>query len=270
MEKKVIRKKGFSKYLRLFVKVREVLNCVRYFRNWIAVTRLYAGWSELPPGFMAISRSGWKITCVEPSDIQTLWVIWCGNDYYLPRSCHTVLDLGANIGVFTIKAANFANAETVISLEPVEGTFKRLEKTINENQLSSRVTSLQKGIGNSTGQRTIWLGSASPHSSMFFRGDKKWESGEESEIETITLSDLFAELDVSEIDFTKMDCEGGEVEAVLQADKETLRKMKFISMEYHFPENLSTWEELSSKLFDAGFTCVKHKPKEKIAWFKRT
>jgi len=56
------------------------------------------------------------------------------------------IDIGANIGSYTILAAGVASADC-ISIEPVPQTFEVLKKNIAINGLAKRVTALNIGIG---------------------------------------------------------------------------------------------------------------------------
>lgn len=239
------------------------------FVNWREVLSLYAGIKSLPSGFRVLGRRGFSIPVYEPTDIQTVWVVFCGKDYWVPPGTKTVLDLGANIGAFSIFAAMIGGATKIWAYEPVRQTYERLQYTIGENKLQDRIASVNKGVAAVSGTRQIWLGCASPHSSMYRRHSGAWESGDDEAIQVCSLGDIFEATAMDEIDVVKMDCEGGEVEAILNADDDALQRMRRVSMEYHFPSNLSTPQELISKFNSAGFRVVRHCPKERLLWLER-
>ncbi len=56
------------------------------------------------------------------------------------------IDIGANIGSYTILAAG-ATGASCIAVEPVLDTFQLLEKNISINQLQNKVTALNIGVG---------------------------------------------------------------------------------------------------------------------------
>jgi FkbM family methyltransferase len=56
------------------------------------------------------------------------------------------IDIGANVGHYTLLAAGICNAE-VISFEPIPSTFSKLEKNLELNNLSQKVTIYNIGIG---------------------------------------------------------------------------------------------------------------------------
>ena len=56
------------------------------------------------------------------------------------------VDVGANVGHYTLLAAGICNAE-VIAFEPIPSTFSKLEKNLDLNNLSLKVTVYNIGIG---------------------------------------------------------------------------------------------------------------------------
>jgi FkbM family methyltransferase len=56
------------------------------------------------------------------------------------------IDIGANIGAYTILAAGHVGA-TVIAIEPIPATFLSLQKNVQTNNLECKVTALEAGAG---------------------------------------------------------------------------------------------------------------------------
>jgi FkbM family methyltransferase len=231
----------------------QILRCARHFKNWTAITRWYAQPRTFNPPAVAIGRRNFQIHLWEPSDVQTLWAIFCHSNYQVPENPGVVLDLGANIGVFSIYAAKIKNATRIIALEPVSATFSKLRKNISSNHLESVVTCIPEGVGGSIGPRTIYCGSSSPHSSMYYRGDPRFESGTTETISITTIEDVLGRFNLQSIDLCKADCEGAEVEALLAAGDDVLHKIKSITMEYHFPAGTSDPQTFFTRLERAGF-----------------
>ena len=194
--------------------------------------------------------------------------MFCTGDYYLPHDCETVLDLGANIGAFSLYATRCRNARRVYALEPVAETFGVLEENVRANGLTN-VQLFRKGIGGNSGSRTIYLGVTSQHSSIIYRG-APIRIGATEQVEIVTLEQLFDELQLREVDMAKMDCEGGEVEAIMAASDQTLRRIKYLSMEYHFPGDISNEKEFFDRLNQAGFQCTSKSRIGRLAQFVRT
>lgn len=69
---------------------------------------------------------------------------------HLLREKELFVDIGANIGSYTILAGGVVGAQCV-SIEPIKGTFQQLEENINLNHLSGHVQTLNIGIGKEKG-----------------------------------------------------------------------------------------------------------------------
>jgi hypothetical protein len=103
-----------------------------------------------------------------------------------------------------------------------------------------------------------------------FRDDPRYESGETEEVEIVALEQIFEELDLKHVDMAKMDCEGGEVEAILQASDQTLRRIKHLSLEYHYPGDISNDGIFFDRLVRAGFRCTHKSRIGRLAQFVRS
>lgn len=64
------------------------------------------------------------------------------------------VDIGANIGSYTVLASGVVGARTV-ALEPVPATFERLSRNISANNMAARVTALNIGLGSSEDRLTF-------------------------------------------------------------------------------------------------------------------
>jgi FkbM family methyltransferase len=60
------------------------------------------------------------------------------------------VDVGANVGVYTILAAKNVGAD-VISIEPIPSTFQKLQRNVEVNGVSAKVESMCKGVGEKPG-----------------------------------------------------------------------------------------------------------------------
>lgn len=69
---------------------------------------------------------------------------------HLLRPGDLFVDIGANIGAFTVLAAGAAGADC-IAVEPIPATFRLLERNIRANGLDGRVTALNAGLGAEAG-----------------------------------------------------------------------------------------------------------------------
>ncbi|WP_338764723.1 FkbM family methyltransferase [Bernardetia sp. ABR2-2B] len=64
------------------------------------------------------------------------------NDYFM--------DIGANIGSYTVLAAGVIGTQTT-SIEPIPNTYQKLQKNIQVNNLATKTTALNIGLGSAKG-----------------------------------------------------------------------------------------------------------------------
>jgi FkbM family methyltransferase len=163
----------------------------------------------------------------------------------------TVLDLGANIGYFTLIAAKLVGPEgKVFAFEPEPANFSLLQRNVNINGYEN-VTLVQKAVSDKNGVEELYLCSDSwGHSLCSFKRDEDLISV------PVTSLDQFFSDDIA-IDFIKMDIEGAEGKAV-QGMERILGKgdVKVMIIEVHREElerQGSSFRQLWDKLTTFGF-----------------
>ena len=175
----------------------------------------------------------------------------------------TALDLGANIGYFTLIAAKLVGPEgKVFAFEPEPENFSLLQRNVSINGYEN-VTLVQKAVSDKNGVEELHLCSDSwGHSLSSFKRDEGLLS-----VPVTSLDQFFSE-DVA-IDFIKMDVEGAEGKAV-QGMARILGKgdVKVMVVEFH-PEELerqgSSFRQLWDKLTTFGFQSYEMKDKTRKA-----
>ncbi len=158
---------------------------------------------------------------------------------FVPAPDSIVLDVGANVGMFTLRQA-FRGAR-VFAFEPNPDAFNRLERNIRENHLSSRATAFPCALGERTGRAGLIRTGATIMTRMTVDGGE--------EVDVRTLDDVVRELELERIAILKVDVEGAEG-AVLRGGRRALSRTERVVMEYHSPELLA---EVRAVLGNAGF-----------------
>lgn len=148
-----------------------------------------------------------------------------------PEDC--VIDIGANMGWYSINIAKTYPSSTVHAFEPIPKTYYFLEKNINLNQVSN-VVAHNVGLSNECTDLTFYFypeGSGNASSMNL---------SERTDAELVTCHverlDDFAEANKLHVDFIKCDVEGAELFA-FQGAVETLQRDKPIV----FTEMLRKW-----------------------------
>ncbi len=153
----------------------------------------------------------------------------------LLRSGMVVLDIGANVGYYTLLAAEAVGASgRVYAFEPEPSRFRLLEKNIQANGLKN-VSPVSKAISNKTGTARLYLNPRkNPADHRLFDSSDHRES---IDVETTRIDDFFKD-QVRPIHVIKMDIQGSEV-AALEGMRETIRRNKELVIITEFwPEGL--------------------------------
>jgi len=111
------------------------------------------------------------------------------------------IDIGANIGVYTILASKVVNAKS-IAFEPIPQTFEKLKDQIQINQINHLVTLVNKGVGEKN-QTLFFTNNKNTMNKVSVIGETK----NTSQVEVITLD---GQLDRDKNYLFKIDVEGFE------------------------------------------------------------
>lgn len=122
----------------------------------------------------------------------------------------TFLDLGANIGLYSIAVALAAPACRVVAVEPGPTARGRLEVNIAASNLADRITVAPVAISDKARKGSLVFKYGDNAISRFEEGVE----GPEGQMETVTLISLLDELGIDTIGAIKIDIEGREAEAL--------------------------------------------------------
>lgn len=169
----------------------------------------------------------------------------------------TVIDVGANVGYYTLIAANESRDVSVYSFEPEINNYELLVKNVEVNNFNN-VKTFQKAVSNEEGKIKIFIDEKNlgNHS---LSGNNVPNKIDFVEVETITLDSFFDSLDdsVGENIIIKLDTQGAEGLVMDGAQKLLLKNNIKILMEF-WPKGLRNMNtnplELLNKLQDYGFS----------------
>ena len=132
---------------------------------------------------------------------------------------HTVFDVGANVGVWTVLMSKFNPSARVHSFEPNRATFNLLEVNVKENRCAN-VTLINAAASDREGTTLFQV---PPNASIFGRvlptrqridDDARFLNAKASQVLRLRLADYCRQAGVAEIDFMKIDVEGHELAAL--------------------------------------------------------
>lgn len=196
-------------------------------RNWFPFLMNYIGLRDSGDTYMF--RDGIKIKTNEGVDTVTIAVVFIKKQYGDVDDNFIVIDIGANIGVYSIFAASTSKKTIVYAYEPMLSSFKLLSENIKNNQLEKYIFPFPLGVAAEREKRKLFFGRGSPFHSLYSNEKKK----KYLEIKCISLKDIFDENRIEQCDLLKMDCEGAEFEILYNTPSEYFKKIKKIRLEYH-------------------------------------
>jgi len=174
----------------------------------------------------------------------------CVYDPYLKgKKDLVILDLGANIGMFSYYAYDMA--KIIYAVEPSKMHFEALSKMIEYNGMK-RVKAIKKAVSHKTGQTTFFH---NDNVTMFSLKPEVNSRPQDAEIvETISLDKFFEENKIKHLDFLKIDIEGSEAEVFASEGFEKVaNKIDVIMGEFHTWSNVNP-RQFETYLTDRGFT----------------
>ena len=164
---------------------------------------------------LKIKKNGLSFRIGSVTDLLVLKEVIIDDDYQIKkvgRKPQIIVDIGAGFGDYSLTVAKKNPNSKLYCFEPDRKYYFLLRKNVDDNKVANVVV---------------------------------WNEA------VVSLSQLFTKIKTSRIDILKLDCEGAEYQ-ILFKDRNRLRKIKKIVMEYH-NSDLGTGEKLEMWLGQSGF-----------------
>jgi FkbM family methyltransferase len=160
-----------------------------------------------------------------------------GQQQYLPHESMdvnevvTVLDLGANIGLFSLWAIAKYNPKKIICVEPNAKNIELLQKNLELNQVESIVEIVEGAVGDRPGVMNL-------HNMPFNRGANYLTDQDGGQ--TVVTCPLATIMQGERIDYLKMDIEGSERFVITDPNRPVFgSQIGYLNMELHKNSGLS-------------------------------
>jgi FkbM family methyltransferase len=200
------------------------------YAHWVIdrFPRLYAD----PEPVVARLRHHLKMDCLLQDHVQSR-IYFFGA--YEPIEVHLLstlldknsifLDVGANVGFYSLMLSQTCSAGKVYAFEPVATNYKVLEKNINANRLNDRVQIIKKGLWNTNTTLEFSLPDEEHNNLGSFSAGKSDLKKNAVFCDVVTLDAFVIAENIKRIDAIKMDIEGAELFA-LKGGEKTLRQFR--------------------------------------------
>jgi FkbM family methyltransferase len=168
------------------------------------------------------------------------------------RPGDTVIDIGANVGFFSILAASLVGPTgSVIAIEPHPETFAQLQRNVEVSGMKN-IRARQAAVAETKGTCSLFFGDIPTYSSLFSTVDGNPPELQSREVATTTLEDVMKEESLVRCNYLKVDCEGAEYAILESISPEVAQRIDQITMEIHHIPGHET-SELDRRLSDLGF-----------------
>jgi FkbM family methyltransferase len=182
------------------------------------------------------------------------------------RPHDTVIDVGGNMGMFTLWAAPQVAEGRVIAIEPTDA-INHLRTNVDRNRLDNVVT-VRAGLGRDNKERSFIYypensaishhdGFRQPLATRILAKVPLFRRTQHAPIHvmapTMSLGKIMDEYGVARVSFLKIDCEGGEYEIVRHVTPAEWRRIDRIAMEFHEFSPEHRYQILEMQLRDQGF-----------------
>jgi FkbM family methyltransferase len=164
-----------------------------------------------------------------------------------------VIDVGANIGFYTLFFASIVKNGNIFAFEPIESFYKRLTEVININNIQNVICE-KLIVSDSCSEIDIFLGDCSAR--IHPEDNIRWDFSKKEKVKSTTLDNYIDSKNIDKIDFIKIDVDGHEIE-VLNGAKNSLNKFSPIMM-VEFSKEAQHYsghslEELTDTLSNLGY-----------------
>jgi FkbM family methyltransferase len=237
-------KRIFSLFLSIFI-----------FKNWFTFLKDCIGIDKECLQYQL--RNGLKINLVkrEKNDLTTFLLldVFVNKDYGKIGNNLTIVDIGANIGAFSIYSV-YNNENRCFAYEPELSNFLKLEENIKLNNLSDRIKAFNFAVSDSCEDMKLYKFESIAHSTT--------RKGDNFDIvHCIDLRSIIEHNEIKKIDYLKIDCEGAEFDIFYGTSREVFDKIEYLCFEYH---NYSEKENyngvyLIEYMERNGFKIIEHK-----------
>jgi FkbM family methyltransferase len=167
-----------------------------------------------------------------------------------PGKEHNILDIGANVGYFSLYISQRFPKANIFSFEPFPDTFKRLSDNINNNN-TGKIKLFPFAVSDFNGTADFYSFDWAGCNTLI---DRDFDEGhyEKTTVNCMAFDDIFKATGVEEFTFGKIDCEGSEYRIFINSKDDSIRRIKNYIMEVHNDEKY-TKNDLVSRLEGIGY-----------------
>jgi FkbM family methyltransferase len=249
------------------VKLGASLRAVGAFKNWpIVLMRCFSSYIVGPRRDLVVrTKAGLTFRCPnEPRDRAPIFEVLMDDAYRLGELAEldacvplTILDVGAQIGVFALEVARRFPTCRVVCYEPNPRVAPFLRRNIRDNNMSDQISVEQLAVGATSARAQLYDTGCS---STILQNLRPQTATSVTEVNVVALEEVMSRLG-GHADLVKLDCEGSEYSIVLETPEATWHGVEMVLLEYEEPVDGQSWSVLRKRLESLGFEVRWHEPR---------
>lgn len=179
---------------------------------------------------------------------------------YAAKPDHVIVDIGAHIGTFAVRAASLLKNGKVYAVEASRENCAYLRANVKLNNLGN-VSVHHLALTDFKGETKLYHKGHKGHLGSSIVKDFL---GEAENVPTDTLANFMQDNDISHCDYMKLNCEGAEFKIILSTHKNILQRINLLLILYHLDiAQKYSEQDLSGYLQQCGFlTKIRHRNKK--------
>jgi FkbM family methyltransferase len=166
------------------------------------------------------------------------------------RAGGVVVDIGANIGVFSLLAAG-RQSSWVFAFEPYPENIRFLKQNVSANRMMN-VTICESAVSDLSGWQRLYGNPNAAGHSLYATSAVDGYPGD-VRVPTTTLPEIMDTYLLDRVDFLKMDCEGSEGAILLSTPADYLKKISRLAIEFHDNVSALAHDRIKALLEQKGF-----------------
>lgn len=186
-------------------------------------------------------------------DLTTFFEVFIDEDYAFGEAANesiNILDIGANVGFFSLYISKKFPKAKIFSFEPFPETFKKLQSHFSQNNITN-VTPFNLAVSDFDGTSKFysfeWTGC-----NTLVDGEFDESLSTVTEVNCVKFDKLRELSGVQKFEYAKIDCEGSEYPMLLNSSDEAILAVKKYIIEMHNSEKYSK-DDLANKLAALGY-----------------
>ncbi len=186
--------------------------------------------------------------------------VFLRSEYGTPPHDSTLVDLGANIGAFSVYAATVSRNTRVYAYEPMFEAYQVMQENVRLNALSGVITCFNYAVAGTRARRELFV----TGTDFFFPtlvAPAKPQEAIRQLVPCTTLAEIIDVNELAQVDLLKMDVEGSEYDILYQTPSGYFARIQEIRMEYHnLDQKQQNVRGLKQFLVSQGYTITHEQP----------